>query len=77
MFWPSVFPAVTFITFRTSYTEYLRQLNQTRFSYRNYFGIFVLRWDVFKLIKNPSIKIKKQLMLTNFTPVIYKIVEKY
>ena len=45
--------------------------------YRNYFSIFVLRWDVFKLIKNPFIKIKKQLMLTNFTLVMYKIAEKY
>ena len=58
-------------------TKYLRQVNQTNFSYRNYFSIFVLRWDVFKLIKNLFIKIKKQLMLTNFTLVMYKIAEKY
>ena len=53
---------------------YLRQVNQTHFSYRNY---FVLRWDVVKLIKNLFIKIKKQVMLTNFTLVMYKIAEKY
>ena len=29
------------------------------------------------LIKNPFIKIKKQLMLTNFTLAMYKIAEKY
>ena len=34
-------------------------------------------WDVFKLIKNPFIKIKKRLMLTNFTLAMYKIAEKY
>ena len=58
-------------------TKHLRQVNQTHFSYRNYFSIFVLRWDVVKLIKNPFIKIKRQLMLTNFTLVMYKIAEKY
>ena len=58
-------------------TEYRRQVNQTHFSYRNYFGIFVSRWDLFKLIKNPFIKIKKQLMLTNLALVMYKIAEKY
>ena len=58
-------------------TEYLRQVNQTHFSYRNYFSIFVLRWDVVKLIKNPFIKIKRQLMLTNFTLFMYKIAEIY
>ena len=58
-------------------TEYLREVNQTNFSYRIYFSIFVLRWDVVKLIKNPFLKIKRQLMLTNFTLVMYKIVEKY
>ena len=30
-----------------------------------------MRWDVVKLIKNPFIKIKTQLMLTNFTLVMY------
>ena len=48
-------------------TEELREVNQTHFSYRNYFIIFVLRWDVVKLIKNTFIKIKRQLMLTNLT----------
>ena len=73
MFWPSAFPTKKhFIV-----TEYLRQVNQRHFSYRNYFSIFVLRWDVVKLIKNPFIKIKKQLMLTNFTLAMYKIEEKY
>ena len=81
MFWPSVFPTKShyqihyFQNFLV--TEYLRQVNQTHFSYRNYFSIFVLRWDVVKLIKNPFIKIKRQLMLTNFTLVMYKIAEKY
>ena len=78
MFWPSVFP-----TKNQSYihnfqnflaTMYLGQVNQAYFSYRNYFA---LRWDAFKLIKNPFIKIKKQLMVTNFTLVTYKIAEKY
>ena len=32
---------------------------------------------IFRLIRNPFIKIKKQLMLTNFTHVMYKIAEKY
>ena len=36
-------------------TEYLREVNQTHFSYRNYFRIFVLRWSIIKLIKNPFI----------------------
>ena len=58
-------------------TEYLRWGNQTHFSYRNYYSIFVLRWDVFKLIKNPFIKIKKQLTLTSFNLVPYKIAGKY
>ena len=58
-------------------TEYLRRGNQTHFSYRNYYSIFVLRWDVFKLIKNPFIKIKKQLTLTSFNLVPYKIAGKY
>ena len=53
---------------------YLRQVNQRHFLYRNYFA---LRHDFFKLIKNPFIKIKKQLMLTNFTLVMYKIAEKH
>ena len=57
-------------------TKYLRQVNQTHFSYRNCFSIFVLRWDLFRLIKNRFIKIKKQLMLTNFTLVVCKIEEK-
>ena len=70
MFWPSVFPNVLV-------TEYLRQVNQANSSYRNYYSIFVLRWGVFKLIKNPFRKIMKQLMLTNFTLVMYKIAEKY
>ena len=38
--------------------------------------LVTMRWDVFKLIKNPFIKIKKQLMLTNFTLVMHKIAEK-
>ena len=33
----------------------------------------VLRWDIFKSIKNPFTKIKKQLILTNFIFVMYKI----
>ena len=37
-------------------TEYLRQVNQTHFSYRNYFSIFVLKWDVVKLIRKPFYK---------------------
>ena len=36
------------------------------FPYRSYFSIFVLGWDVSKLIKNSFVKIKKQLILTNF-----------
>ena len=32
--------------------------NQTLFSYRSYFSIFVLRWSVFKLIKNPLLKLR-------------------
>ena len=81
MFWPSVFPTKN--QSQTHYfenflvTEYLRQVNQTHFSYRNYFSIFVLRWDVFKLIKKPFIKIRKQLMLTNSTLAMYMIAEKY
>ena len=51
------------------------QVNQTHFSCRNYFTIYVLRWDVFRLIKNSFTKIKKQLILTNFTLVMYKIAE--
>ena len=77
MFWVSAFPPKTNYLQNFLVTEYLRQVNQIHFSYRNYFSIFVLRWDVFKLIKNPFIKIKKQLMLTNFTLVMYKIAEKY
>ena len=57
MFWPSVFPTNNQkeIHYCQNFlvTKYLRQINQTHFSYRNYFSIFVLRWDVFKLIKNP------------------------
>ena len=63
--------------FQNLVTKYLRQVNQTNISYRNYFSIFILRWDVFKLIKNPFIKNRKQLMLTIFTLVMYKIAEKY
>ena len=55
----------------------LRQVNQTHNLYRNHFSIFVLGWDVFKLIKNPIIKIKKQLTVTNFTLAMYKIAGKY
>ena len=81
MCWLSVFPTKNqnyILYFQNfSVTKYLREVNQTHFSYRNYFRIFVLRWDVFKLIKNPFIKIKKQLMLTNFALVMYKIAEKY
>ena len=58
-------------------TEYLRQVSKTHFSYRNYFSIFVLKLDVFKLVKNLFMKIKKQLMLANFTLAMYKIAEKY
>ena len=36
-----------------------------------------LCFDVFKLIENPFIKIKKELMLTNFTLAMYKIAEQY
>ena len=39
----------------------------------HFFSIFVLRWDVVKLIKNPFMKIKRQLMPTNFTLAMYKI----
>ena len=86
MFWPPAFPTKNQIHYFQNLlvTEYLRQINQTHFSYRNYFSIFVLRWDVFKLIKNPFINIKKQLVLTNFTLKLtnftlnmYKIAEKY
>ena len=79
IFWPSVFPTKNQIYFFQNFlvTKYLRQVNQTHLSYRNYFSIFVLRWDVFKLIKNPFIKFKKQLMLTNFILVMHKISEKY
>ena len=81
MFWPSVFPIKNhyqihyFQNFLV--TEYLRQVNQTHFSYRNYFSIFVLRWNVVKLIKNPFKKNKRQIIQTNFTLVMYKIAEKY
>ena len=71
MFRPSVFPKEFLVT------KYLRQVKQTNFSYRNCISIFVLRWYVFKLIKNPLIKTKKQLLLTNFTLFMYKIAEKY
>ena len=70
MFWPLYFLLKTKVKFTALVTEYLRQVNQTHFSCRNYFSIFVLRRDVFKLIKTPFIKIKK-LMLTNFTLVMY------
>ena len=43
---------------------------------RNYFSTFVLKWDVVRLIKNPFINIKRQLMVTNFTLVLCKIAEK-
>ena len=75
MFWVSVFPPKTNYLQNFLVTEYLRQVNQIHFLYRNYFGIFVLRWVVGKSIKNLFIKIKRQLMLTNFTLVIYKITE--
>ena len=45
------------------------RLNQTNFSYRSYFSIYVLRWDVSKSIKKPFIKIKKQLILISLTSV--------
>ena len=38
---------------------------ETASSTENTSNIFVLRWDVFKLIKNLFIKIKRQLMLAN------------
>ena len=56
--------------------SYKEQFTQTNLLYRNYFSIFVLRWNVFKLIKNPFLKLKKQLMRTNFTLVMYMIKEK-
>ena len=77
MFQPSVFPTKIHYFQNFLVTEYLRQVNQKHFSYRNWFVIFVLRWDVFKLFKNSFIKIKKQLMLTNVTLVMYKIAEKH
>ena len=81
MFWPPVFHTKKqskipyFQNF--SVTGYLRQVNQTDFSYINHFNTFVLRWDVFRFIKNLFTKIKKQLMLTNFTLAMYKIAEEY
>ena len=62
MFWPSVFLLKTTTKFTT---------------FRTWENIFVLRWGVVKLIKNPFIKIKRLLMLTNFILVMYKIAEKY
>ena len=60
MFLPSVFPtkSQSQINYFQNFlvTKYLRQVNQTHFSYKNYFSIFILRWDVFKLIKNPFYK---------------------
>ena len=50
---------------------------ETTSNTENTSSIFVLRWDVFELIKNPFIKIQKQLILTNFIRVMYKIEEKY
>ena len=75
MFWPCVFPTKIQIHYFQNFlvTKYLKQV----FLYRNYFRIFVLRCDVFKLIKNRFVKIKKQLMLTNFSLAMYKIAEKY
>ena len=58
-------------------TKYLRQINQTNLPNRNFLSIFVFRRYVFRLIKNPVIKIKKHLMLTSFASVMYKIAEKY
>ena len=61
-----------------SYKILKNSTHQTNFLYINYFSIFVLRWDVFKLTKSPfTKKLKKQLMLTNFTLAMYKIAEKY
>ena len=78
---PSVFPTKNHCEIHYlenfSVTEHLRQVTQTHFSYRNYFSVFFLRWDVVKLIKNPFIKTKRQVMVTNFTLVMYKIAEKY
>ena len=53
------------------------QLHQTNFLSRIYFIIFVQRCDIFKSIKNHFIKIKKQVMLTNFALVMYMIREQY
>ena len=79
IFWPCVFPTKIQIHYFQNFLvrKYLKQVNQTFFLYRNYFSIFVLRCDVFKLIKNRFVEIKKQLMRTNFTLAIYKIAEKY
>ena len=52
------------------------EVNQTHFLCRNYFTIYVLRWDVSKSIKKSFIKNKKQPILTNFSLVMYKIAEK-
>ena len=70
MFWPPAFPTKSQMSKKLNSLlsepfSYLRQVNQTHFSYRSYFSIFVLRWDVVKLIKNPFIKNKRQLMLAN------------
>ena len=73
MYFLSLF-AIYFIHYFQNFlvTDYLRQVNQKHISSRNYFRIFVLRW-VFKLIKNSFITVKKQIMLTNFTLIMYKI----
>ena len=81
MFQPSVFPnnnqSQIHYFQNVVVTTYLTQVNQTNCSYRDYFSISILEWDDFKLIKNPFLKIKRQLMLTTFTLGIYQIAENY
>ena len=59
-------------TARSEFTA--KQENKAR--YNTYYIVPDLIELIVKLIKNLFIKIKRQLMLTNFTPVMYKIAEK-
>ena len=60
----------------TAHSEFTaKQENKAR--YNTYYNVPDLIELIVKFIKNLFIKIKRQLMLTNFTPVMYKIAEKY
>ena len=62
MFWSFVFQLKDKAK-STAFRTFWLQNNQTKYSYRSYFSIFLLRWDVSKPIENPFIKIKKQQKL--------------